>query len=145
MSEFIVVAFSDEASARQGLKVLTDLKSDRLKVHGAGIVTKDDKGKLSMEVVSDEGIRLVAVGALLGGLAGLSIGLLATAILAAGGAVSGIAAALTHRGAGEQIMKNVARQLQAATAALVADVETDDLAGLKSRLEALGGIVQQHN
>jgi uncharacterized membrane protein len=142
MSEFIVVSFPDEESARQGMQALADLKSDHLVLHGAGIVIKDEKGTLSMQVVSDEGLRLVAAGALLGGLAGLGVGLLATAIMATGGAVSGVAAALTHRGAGERIMEDVARRLRAGSAALVADVEADDMAALASRMEAVGGTIR---
>lgn len=142
MTDFIIVIFPDEASARQGMQVLTDFASDRRVVlRGAGIVTKDDKGRLSMQVLSDEGLRLVAAGALLGGLAGLSVGLLAAAIMATGGAVSGLGAALTHRGAGERMMEDVARQLQPGSAALVGDVETDDVAALESRMEAVGGTI----
>jgi hypothetical protein len=64
MSEFIVIAFPDEASARQGMQRLTDLRSDRrIVLHGAGLVTKDDNGNLSMQVLSDEGLTLVAAGA----------------------------------------------------------------------------------
>ena len=143
MSEFIVVAFPDEASARQGMQRLTDLRSDRrIVLHGAGLVTKDDNGNLSMQVLSDEGLTLVAAGALLGGLAGLGVGLLAAAIMAVGGAVSGVGAALTHRGAGERIMEDVARQLQAGSAALVADVEADDVAALEQLMDTLGGTIR---
>jgi uncharacterized membrane protein len=143
MTDFIIVTFPDEASARQGMQVLTDIASnDRFVLRGAGIVTKDDKGRLSMQVLSDNGLRLVAAGTLLGGLAGLSVGLLAAAIMATGGAVSGLGAALTHRGAGERMMEDVARQLQPGSAALVADVETDDVAPLESRMEAVGGTIR---
>ncbi len=141
MNKSIVVSFPDEASARRGIEALTELKSEHFLLHGAGIVIKDDSGKLAMQVVSDEGWRLIAAGVLLGGLAGLSVDLLAAAILAAGGAVSGAGAALTHRGAGERLMEKVARRLRAGSAAIVADVETGNVDFIITRMEALGGSV----
>jgi uncharacterized membrane protein len=141
MSEFIVVSFPDEATARQGMEGLTKLKSEHFVVHGAGIVTKDDRGTLSMQILADDGLSLVGAGALLGGLAGSTVGLMAAAVMATGGAMSGLGAALTHRGAGKRLMENVGRRLKAGSAALVADVDASDKAAVKSRMEALGGAV----
>jgi uncharacterized membrane protein len=144
MSTFIVVTFPDEAGALQGMQSLKDLNSERsLVLYGAGIVTKNDKGNLSMHVVSDEALGVVAAGALIGGLAGLGVGLLAAAVLAAGGAVFGASAALTNQGAGKAIMEEVSRHLRSETVAVVADVNVDDMAVLESRMKALGGTV--HN
>lgn len=145
MSKFIVVAFPDELGARQGLRVLKDLNSERsLVLHGAGIVTKDADGKLSMHVASDDGLGVAVPAALIGGLAGLGVGLLAAGIMAAGGAVFGASAALTNRGAGKKVMNDVSRHLHRASAALVADIDTDDKAGLESRMEEIGGSVRHH-
>jgi len=141
MSDFIVVSFPDEATARQGMEGLTKLKSEHFVVHGAGIVTKDDRGTLSMQILADDGLSLVGAGALLGGLAGSTVGLMAAAVMATGGAMSGLGAALTHRGAGKRLMENVGRRLKAGSAALVADVDASDKAAVKSRMEALGGAV----
>lgn len=142
MSKFIIVAFPDEAGARQGLQALKDRNSDHsLVLHGAAIVTKDDRGHLSMDIASDEGLRVAAAGALIGGVAGLGVGLLAAAIMAAGGAVLGASAALTNLGAGKEIMKDVSRHLHTDSAALVADVDADDMTALERRMKALGGTV----
>ncbi|MBS3649337.1 DUF1269 domain-containing protein [Pseudaminobacter sp. 19-2017] len=142
MSTFIVVVFPDEASAQRGIRALKDLNSDSsLVLHGAAIVTKNAKGKLSMHVASDDALGTVAAGTLVGGLAGLGVGLLAAAILAAGGAVFGASAALTNRSADRKIMEDVSRHLRTDASALVADVDADDMAGLESRMNALGGTV----
>lgn len=142
MSEFIVVCFADEAGARHGMETLTKLKSEHFVLHGAGIITKDDKGTLSMQILSDEGLRLVGAGALLGGLAGLTIGLLAGAVMAAGGAISGVGAALAHRGAGERLLEDVGRRLKPGSSALVADVKADDMGAVERRMQAIGGSIE---
>ncbi|MDW6024885.1 hypothetical protein SAZ10_24320 [Mesorhizobium sp. BAC0120] len=144
MSTFIVVTFPDEASALQGIQTLKDLNADRsLVLYGAGLVSKGEKGRLSMRVVSEEELGVVAAGALIGGLAGLGVGLLAAAVMAAGGAVFGASAALTDRGTGKAILGEVSRHLRRETVALVADVNVDDRAVFESRMKALGGTV--HN
>jgi hypothetical protein len=94
-----------------------------------------------MQVMADDGPAVTATGALLGGLAGLAIGPLAAAILATGGAVFGLSAGLTNRGAGLAFAEQVAQDLSPGQAAVVAEVTTDDLGVVISRLEAIGGNV----
>jgi uncharacterized membrane protein len=142
MSRFVVAIFPDLGSALEGIRVLKDLASERaVELHGAATVMKGDRGKLTMQVMADDGPALTAVGALLGGLAGLAIGPLAAAVLAAGGAVSGAAAGLTHRGEGRAFAKKVARDLPFNSAAVVAELTAESLDILAVRLEALGGTV----
>jgi uncharacterized membrane protein len=144
MSKFLVVTFSDEARAQQGIQVLKSLSSDRsLVLHGAAVVTKDAEGKLSMHVASNDALGIVATGTLIGGLAGLGVGLLAAAVMAAGGAVFGASATLTNRGANKKLVEDVSRHLRTASAALVADVDVDDIALLGSRMKEFGGIVRR--
>lgn len=142
MSTFVVVAFSDETGLRQGIQALKDLSSDgSLVLYAAATVTKDADGKLSMQVVSDDGLAVVAASALIGGLAGLGVGLLAAAIMAAGGAVAGASAAATNRGADKKIMDDVSRNLRTGSAALVIDVDVADMAAFDSRMKAVGGAI----
>ncbi|WP_300779394.1 DUF1269 domain-containing protein [Enhydrobacter sp.] len=146
MSRFVVAIFPDLPSAQGGIRALKDLASeDVIRLHGAATVTKGDRGKLTMRVMADDGPAITAAGALLGGLAGLAIGPLAVAILAAGGAVSGAAAGITHRAAGEAFAEQVAQDLPADSAAVVAEVTTEDVAILVARLEAVGGTVTRQD
>jgi len=95
MSEFMIVAFPDEVGAQRGMNSLKDLNAKgSLVLYGAGIVTKGEKGELSMRIAADAGLGVVVAGALIGGLAGLGVGVLAAAIMTAGGAVFGASAAL---------------------------------------------------
>jgi len=146
MSTFIVALFSDTRSAGAGTKALKDLATDRvIRLHGSATVTKGDDGKLSMQVTADEGHRVTAAGVLIGGAAGLAIGPLAAAILAAGGAVFGASAALTNRASGKVFAEQVTQDLALGSVAVVAEVSTEDLTALISRLEAAGGTVTRQD
>jgi uncharacterized membrane protein len=92
------------------------------KRNGAATVTKGDNGKLTMQVMADDGPAAAATGALIGGLAGLAIGPFAAAILATGGAVFGASAGLTNRGAGLAFAEQVTQDLAPGLAAVVAEV-----------------------
>jgi uncharacterized membrane protein len=144
MSRFVVVTFEDETGAREAIETLKALDAERrLVLHGAGTVVKDAAGALSMRIVSDAGSAAVATGALIGGLAGLGVGLLGAAIMAAGGAVFGASAGLTNRGAGKKVMEEVSRRLPNNSAAVVADVDLDDLAVLEDGMKPLKGHVHE--
>ena len=142
MSSFIVAIFPDASSAVKGQNVLNDLASRKvIQLDGAAMIKKGDEGKLIMQVTADDGPAIAATGALIGGLAGLAIGPLATAVLAAGGAVYGASAGLTNRGAGMAFAEQVTQDLAPGLTALVAEMSTEDPATLVSRLEAAGGTV----
>ena len=142
MSRFVVAIFPDIPSAQAAIGALKGLASDGIvDLHGAATVTKDDSGKLTMQVMADDGPGVTVTGALLGGLAGLAIGPLAAAILATGGAVFGASASLTSRGAGIAFAEQVAQDLPPGLAALVSEVTTEDLGLVIDRLEAVGGVV----
>lgn len=144
MSAFVVAVFSDTSMAKEGVLALQALASNAtIRLHGAAIVSKNPDGKLSMTVLVDEGHAVTAAGALIGGLAGLAIGPLAAAILAAGGAVFGASAALTNRGAGKALAEKISGDLSRDNAAVVADVTTEDMRAIIAELEALGGTVMQ--
>lgn len=142
MSRFVVAIFPDLPGARVAIHVLKDLAAeDVIHLHGAATVTKEDSGKLTMQVMADEIPAVTATGALLGGLAGLAIGPLATAILATGGAVFGASAGLTNRGAGMAFAEQVAQDLPHGLTAVVAEVTTENVGVVIARLAALGGNV----
>lgn len=144
MNQFITVGFPNEAAAERGLETLKELHSKgELVLHGAGIVSRDAKQELTMKVLVDRGWGVAATGAVIGGLAGLGVGLLAGAILAAGGAVWGASAALTNLGAGKKLMAEVSHHLPAGAAAVVADVDEFDISALEAAMKAIGGTLRR--
>lgn len=142
MRRFVVAIFPNAEGAREGVRALKDLASeDVIHLHGAATVTKGDGGRLTMQVVADDGPALAATGAIIGGLAGLAMGPLASAIFATGGVVFGASAGLTSRGAGMAFAERVAQDLAPGLEAVVAEVSTENVTTLAARLEALGGTV----
>lgn len=73
----------------------------------------------------------------------MGVGLLGAAIMAAGGAVFGASAGLTNRGAGKKVMEEVSRRLPKNAAAVVADIDLDDLAVLEEGMKPLKGHVHE--
>lgn len=142
MRRFVVAIFPDAASAQEGVRALKDLASEGvIHLHGAATVTMADSGKLTMQVVADDGLALTATGALISGLGGLALGPLATAIFTAGGAVFGASVGLSNRGAGMAFAEQVAQDLAPRMEAVVAEVSIENIAVLATRLEAVGGTV----
>lgn len=140
MSSFFVAIFQDLSGAQAGIRALKSLAAEGvLDLNGAAAVQKARDGKLTMNVMADDGPAVTATGTLMGGLAGLAIGALAAAVFAAGGAVFGAAAGLTNREAGLAYAKHVSDDLAPGLTAMVAEVTTQHVAVLVTRLETLGG------
>jgi uncharacterized membrane protein len=144
MRRYVVTIFPDAPSAKAGVRALKDLaSSDTIHLHGAAAVTKGADAKLIMQVVADDGPALTVTGALIGGLAGLSMGPLGVAFFAAGGAVFGASAGLTNREAGTSFAEQAAEPFAPPLEAVVAEVSTVDIDILIARLVACGGTVTQ--
>ncbi len=142
MSRFVVVVFPNEAKAHQGAHLLRDFHAKgRNTLHGWAIAAKDSDGKVSVKESAYEWPRGTAVGALIGGLAGLPGGLLAATIGAAGGALFGASADLVHRGAGREFVEKVSRELLPGKAAIVAEVSNGKVSDLNTEMGAIGGVV----
>jgi hypothetical protein len=90
MNKLVVVMFPDAATIHQATGVLAKLRAEgSIKLYASTIVAKDPSGKLSLQELTKEGLDGTAVGALIGGLAGLALGPLAATIGVAGGALIG--------------------------------------------------------
>ena len=97
MSKLVVVMFPDAAMIHEAIGALKKLRAERsIRLYASTVVARDASGKLSVQEVTKEGLGGTAVGALIGGLAGLPLGPLAVTIGAAGGALIGGSADLTQ-------------------------------------------------
>jgi len=142
MSKFVVAIFPDETKINRGTSVLKELHANgSVKLYASSVVTKDSGGKLSAQEITNEGLGGTAVGALIGGLAGLPAGPLMATIGAAGGALIGSAAdRIGHRGE-EELADKIASELAPGKAAIVAKVDEDGVISLKTLMKAIGGTV----
>jgi uncharacterized membrane protein len=120
-----VAAFKDEASAKEALMELKEAQKEKLiKIENAAVLRKDEKGKLHIKETRDMG---GGRGAVLGGVGGASIGLIAGPALvvpvAVGALVGGLAAKLRDSGFSNQRLEALGEGLQPGTSAIVAVVE----------------------
>lgn len=87
-----------------------------------------------MQEITNEGLGGTAVGALIGGLAGLPAGPLGAAIGAAGGAIIGNSADLIGQRAEEELAQKIARELAPGKAAIVAEIAEDGVAVVEAQM-----------
>jgi uncharacterized membrane protein len=142
MHEFVVVTFPDAAMARQGTDAIKKLHANgRVKIYGAVLVARGSSGKLSIQEVTKKGHRTTAVGALIGGLAGLPFGPLAIAIGAVAGALIGHSAELLHEDDAAKFVQQASRDLTPGKVMAAAEIAEDGLSLFTALMERLGGTV----
>ena len=142
MGNFVFVVFPDEVKTREAIRVLKDLHGKgSINLYASAVITKDSGGKLSVQKVTKEGFGGTAVGALIGGLAGLPVGPLAATIGAAGGALIGNSADLIDNGAFTEFADKTSGELALGSAAIVAEVSEEGLVAFETLMKAIGGTV----
>ena len=138
--QLIVAAFQDEDGAKQALKELKAAKKDHLiKIDNAAVIRKDQKGKVHIKETKDMG---GGKGAVIGGVVGGAIGMLAggigLAIVGAGALVGGLAAKLRDGGFKDDRLKKVGEGLTPGSSAIVAVIEHKWVPELEEAMEEAG-------
>jgi uncharacterized membrane protein len=145
MSKFVVVMFPDAATIHQATGALEKLRTEgSIKLYASTIVAKDSSGKLSLQELTKEGLGGTAVGALIGGLAGLALGPLAATIGAAGGALIGNSADRIDQHDEAEFVERFSRELAPGKTVVVAEVAEDGVFAFEAMMGAIGGTVVQH-
>jgi uncharacterized membrane protein len=149
MDRMLVVVFDNEDAAHEGSRVLRKLDEDGyVAVYDAAIVVKSPNGTTTMRRVGDYGpvgtLTGVAVGGLIGLLAG-PIGALGGAIGAATGAVGGtLVGALSdfeNVRVGSDFIADASKELAPGKAAVVAEIDEEEITPVDVGMESLGGHV----
>jgi uncharacterized membrane protein len=141
VSEIVVVAFSDQAGADKGSVCLKKLVTEGIAIYRSVILSKNSEGRISVSDRSDQKSYATLVTALIGGLAGFPAGLEAAVAGAAGGALFGISAELTHRGASNQIVEKVSRELARSKFAIVVEIASEGLESFEKCMRDIGGTI----
>jgi len=142
MSKFIVVRFSDDARVHEGIHVLKAMQEEgSIRLYASAVIARDKSGKLRVQMITHEGHGATAVGALIGGLAGLPAGPLGLAIGAAGGALIGGSAEYVNQRADSEFADKISRELTPGKSAVVADIEEDGVIAFEARMQVVGGTV----
>jgi uncharacterized membrane protein len=138
--ELIVAAFQDEKGADQALKELKAAKRQGLiKIENAAVLRKDQKGKLHIKETHDMG---GGKGAVLGGVAGAAVGLIAGPLLVApvavGALVGGLTAKLRDSGFSDKRLETMGEGLTPGSSAIVAVVDHTWVAQVQKEMEEAG-------
>jgi uncharacterized membrane protein len=145
----LVVVFDNEDAAHEGSRVLRKLDEDGyVAVYDAAIVTKNANGTATVKRGGKYGrvgtVTGLAVGGLIGLLAG-PLGALGGALGAATGAVGGtLVGALSdfeNVRVGSDFIADASKELAPGKAALVAEVDEDEITPVDLGMEDLGGTV----
>lgn len=142
MTKLITVIFPDEAKVHEGIRVLKEVQAEgSIKLYASAVVARDSGGKLSVQEITQEGPGVTAVGALIGGLAGLPAGPLGVTIGAAGGAIIGGSAELINQRADSEFVDKISHELAPGKSAVVADIDEDGVTAFEGKMQAIGGAI----
>jgi uncharacterized membrane protein len=145
MSDLVIVAFQDEATAFEARAELVRLQKEYLiEMEDAVVVTRDESGAVRLH----QATNLTAAGAVGGGMWGALIGLLflnpllGAAVGAGAGALTGV---LTDVGIDDDFLRDVGKVLdkgQSAVAVLIRKMTADKVLARMDKFRAKGRIVQ---
>jgi uncharacterized membrane protein len=142
MSKFVVIIFPAKTMIHEGIDAIKKLHAKGgIKLYASTAIERDSNGKLSVQEITKEGLGGTAVGALIGGLAGLPLGPVGTTIGAAGGAILGVSADLLEEGDEAKFAREISGELTRGKAAIVAEVDENSLTVFEALMKAIGGTV----
>jgi uncharacterized membrane protein len=122
--DVILAAFPTEDGAKMALREMGEAKkSGTINIIDAAVLTKDPNEKLHISETADKGFGR---GAMIGGVAGAAVGLIAGPIgwaALGGGVVGGLAAKLHDGGFPDERLRRVGDNLAPGSSALIAVVE----------------------
>jgi uncharacterized membrane protein len=137
--EVIVAAFPSEEGAKNALHDLDEAKKQGvIGIKDAAVLTRDQEQKLHISESADKGFGR---GAVIGGVAGAAVGLLAGPIgwaTLGGAAIGGLAAKLRDGGFKDERLRQMGEGLRPGSSALVAVIEHVWLEDVERMLEEKG-------
>jgi len=139
--ELIIAAFQDEAKAKEALKNLKELaKDDVIHLVNAAVMTKDEKGKVTLRETQDVDAKRGALfGAITGGLIGLVGGPAGVIVgAAAGAATGGVAANKIDMGFPDDTLKELQETLTPGSSAILALIQHEWVDRVVEELDKFG-------
>jgi uncharacterized membrane protein len=137
--QIVAAAFNSEDGAEQAFKSLKDAQGAGLvTINSVAVLTKDANGKLNIKEPTDWG---GGKGAVIGGVTGAALGLLAGPVgwaVGLGALVGGLAAKLKDSGYSDERLRKLGASLKPSSSALVAVVEHRWVATLERQLAEAG-------
>jgi uncharacterized membrane protein len=139
-TQVILAAFKDETGAEAALGELKEAQKEHLiKIENVAVLRCDPQGKLSIEEPTDRGIAEGAViGAVVGAIVGVLFGPLVLATAAGGAALGGLVAKLHDSGFEDERLRELGKNLQPGTSAILAVIDHVWVADLEAELRRAG-------
>jgi uncharacterized membrane protein len=137
--DVVVAAFPTDTGAREALHMLDDAKKRGvIAIKDAAVLTKDADNRVHISETADKGFGR---GAVIGGVAGAAVGLLAGPIgwaALGGAAIGGLAAKLRDGGFRDESLRKMTEGLTPGSSALVAVIEETWVPEAQRMLEERG-------
>ncbi len=145
--ELIIATFDDESKADTVLESVKQMEKEQyITVRQAATIVKNKDGEIKVSDIEDVDSRQgKRFGAITGGLIGLLGGPIGAVVGAAAGAVTGKAAAKRiHLGVPDSKLKEIERELQPGSSAIITYAEISFIDAAIRQLEQFGGTVFHH-
>lgn len=146
MNKVAVVFFDDEKQAYEGSRAIRELhKEGSITLYGEAVIAKNAGGEVAVRRVDgDEAVGTLS-GMLLGSMIGLLGGPAGVAIGMGAGTLVGAGIDLTRASIGSDFLGGVSDRLAPGKAAVIAEVDEPWETPLDTRMETLGGQVLRRN
>lgn len=142
MNKMLVAVFSNENKAFEGLSALKDLhKQGDITLYATAVVSKNEKGELSLNTAADQGPIGTTTGLLTGSLIGLIGGPIGLAIGATTGTIAGLIFDVSADDINTTFVEEVAQALTKGKTAVIAEIDEAWPVPIDTRLEALDAVV----
>jgi len=142
VSDLIVIAYDDKATADQAAARVEELGESGLKLHGIAVVSKDEQGYSHVDTPGAVTGRSAAGGALFGSVFGLLF-LVPFLGAAVGGAVGALWGSMRQHGVDDEFRKQVNETLRPGSAAVVMMTGDPAQTELTDTLAVFGGRVMR--
>jgi len=142
MNKMLVGVFDSEAAAFEGLSALKDLhRGGDITLYSSAVIAKDKNGKVEVRQAADPGPVGTAVGLLTGTLIGILAGPAGLAVGASLGGLAGLVFDVNKSGVDVTFLDDVSKALTSGKFAVLAEIEENWTTPVDTRLHKLDGIV----
>jgi len=142
MNKMLVGVFDSEAAAFEGLSALKDLhRGGDITLYSSAVIAKDKNGKVEVRQAADPGPVGTAVGLLTGTLIGILAWPAGLAVGASLGGLAGLVFDVNKSGVDVTFLDDVSKALTSGKFAVLAEIEENWTTPVDTRLHKLDGIV----
>jgi uncharacterized membrane protein len=142
MNKMLVAVFESENKAYEGLSALKSLhRNGDITLYASAVVSKNEKGELSLNTAADQGPVGTATGLFTGSLIGLLGGPVGLVVGAVAGSVAGLIYDVNSDDVNSTFVDEVSNAITNGKTALIAEVDEGWTVPVDTKLDALNAVV----